>query len=411
MEDVYVTGLGIVSPLGHDTPAFWEALVQGISGVGPVTRFETDWLAAHIAAEIRDFPKPSPFLTPEEAQNPFAGEWLILSAGREALKQAGLLTEKKQSSKPDLEIILGSNQGDFVPQLEKRVRALETTETSAIRRAMVPMMLSESAFHELLLKLARRLNAGGVECILSNACSTGAYAISLAAERIRQGKTEAVLCGGVEILSEVVYAGFSCLRALAPACCQPFDLHRQGIVFGEAAAAFMLESKSSVLARGVQPLAKIAGWGWSSDAHHLSAPHPEGRGMALALQRALKLSGLKPGQIDCLVAHGTGTLSNDRVEAAAFLEVFGKNPPPVTAPKSMVGHSMGAASAVEALVGVKIVERGIIPPTMNFQTPDPDCPLDCVPNTARRRAVTYCQTNASSFGGNNVSIIFGPPEL
>jgi 3-oxoacyl-[acyl-carrier-protein] synthase II len=411
MEDVYVTGTGIVSAIGHDTPSFWAALVQGTSGVAPITRFNTTGLLSHLAAEIRDFPKPSPYLLPEEISHTLTTQALLFSVGREALAAAGLLSRQMQSLEPALEIAIGSNLGDFVPLLEKKSRELKTGEPAEITRVMVPLMLSDNAFRGLLFNLARRLNAGGMQCILSNACAAGAYAISLAAERIRQGKTAAALCGGVEILSEVVFSGFSNLRALAPDCCRPFDKNRQGMVFGEAAAAVILESKTSLLARGGRPLAKLSGWGWSTDAHHLSAPHPEGHGTVLALRRALARAGLAAADINCLVAHGTGTPSNDRMEARAFTEVFGKNPPPVTAPKSILGHSIGAASAVEALVGVKITQTGIIPPTINFQTPDPECALDCVPNVARRQNVLHCQTNASSFGGNNVSLIFTQPDF
>ena len=411
MEEVYVTGLGVVSSIGHALPEFWAALTAGVSRVGPVTRFSTRGMLTHVAAEIRDFPRPSPYLLPEEMQNRLTAQLLLLSVGREALDQAGLLSAQKESLLPGLEIAIGSNLGDFVPLLEQINRELQSSEASAIKRALVPLMLSDNAFRGLGFNLAGRLRASGAQCILSNACAAGAYAISLAAERIRQGKSQAALCGGVEILSEAVYSGFNCLRALAPARCQPFDKNRQGMVFGEAAAAMVLESQTSLRARGGRALARLAGWGWSADAYHLSAPHPAGRGTVLALRRALALARLDPGQIDCLVAHGTGTPSNDRAEAGAFLEVFGKNPPPATAPKSVLGHSIGAASAVEALVGVQIVQTGMIPPTINYETPDPDCPLDVVPNVARRQNVTHCQTNALSFGGNNVSLIFTQPDF
>jgi 3-oxoacyl-[acyl-carrier-protein] synthase II len=411
MEEVYVTGLGIVSPIGHNTSSFWDALTQGISGVGPLTRFNAAGLFSHMAAEIRDFPGPSFQFFPSEIPPDLTAQTLLLSVGREALGQAGLLSEKKQSLKPGLEMVFGSNLGDFVPRLEQEKRKFPAQETSQFKNLAKSLLLTHTAFRGLLFNLASSLHAGGNQTVLSNACSAGGYAISWGAERIRQGKTAIALCGGVEILSEAVFTGFSCLRALAPVCCQPFDKNRQGIVLGEAAAALVLESKTSLRARGAQPLARLAGWGWSADAHHLSAPHPQGRGTVLALRRAQELAGLVPGEIDCLVAHGTGTPSNDRVEAGAFLEVFGKNPPPVTAPKSMLGHSLGAASAVEALVGVKITQSGIIPPTINFQTPDPDCPIDCVPNQARRKTVARCQANASSFGGNNVSLIFVQPAL
>jgi 3-oxoacyl-[acyl-carrier-protein] synthase II len=409
MHDVYVTGAGILTSIGHGCVTFWQALTRGDSGVGAVTRFDSGWFPVQIAAEIKNFPNISPYCPAAESSLRLSAR-LTLAAAREALNQAGLLSPEGVCTLPSTGLLIGSNKGDLWDIEQQRWRTQQSLLPSHAKKITAQILLTDNTYYGVLPRVAEHLRLTGPQHLITNACSAGAYTLALGAEQIRQGQASVVLCGGVDVLNESIYAGFSSLRSLAPERCQPFDLHRQGLVLGEAAAMLVLESKASCQARGIQPLAALAGWGMSCDAHHLSAPHPEGKGTILALQRALKNACLTPGRIDCLVAHGTGTIGNDRMEAQAFRTIFGEAAPPVTAPKSMLGHSIGAASAVEALVAALITQNDLIPPTINFETPDPECPIDCVPNQVRKKIIRACQTNASSFGGNNVSLIFTKPS-
>jgi 3-oxoacyl-[acyl-carrier-protein] synthase II len=394
--------------LGAGCDSFWQALTSGRSNIKPVSRFSTEWFSVHIAAEI-DATSALPLLTPDESAALKPAAAYSLSAARQALAQGGWLDEQGHARCPDAELYFGTNKGDFL-SLEQEAHAVFHLDPATVKRAITRELLTDNPCYGLLPTVASRLNLTGMQSLISNACSTGGYCLAWGADRIRQGHTKLAICGGVDILSEAVYAGFCSLRSLAPEKCQPFDRNRQGLLLGEAAAVMVLESTESCAQRGIAPLAILQGWGWSCDAHHLSAPHPEGRGTHLAMQRALQHAQLTPNDIDCIVAHGTGTTGNDRMEAHVFHQLFGETPPPVTAPKSMLGHSISAASAVEAIVAAMATHTDTIPPTINFTTADPECSIDCVPNATRLKLIHHCQTNASSFGGNNVSLIFSKPS-
>jgi len=408
MEEVYITGLGVRTPIGSGVEQFWKALVAGTSGVGPVTRFDTSWLPTHIAAEIKDF-YPQQDLTEEKTSTLEMAAELAISAGQEALANAGLLNDEGQGTRPEMDLFVGTTRGELF-KYEAQSWQGWINNNEEIQKVQLKNVLLDNVTYGLLPKIARKLNLLGLQSIVTNACAAGGYAITLGAERVRQGKTHLALCGAVDVLSVSDYAGFCSLRALAPERCQPFDINRRGLVMGEAGAMLVLESGESLQRRQGRALAKLAGYGWSCDGYHISAPHPQGRGVMLALQRALLDAGKQPASIDCIIAHGTGTPGNDRVEAQAIRKVFGEAAPPVTAPKSMLGHSIGAASAVEAVIAVLSIQKSVIPPTINHEQIDPECPIDCVANQPRYKTIKACLANSSGFGGNNASLIFIHPE-
>lgn len=391
---VFITGLGVVSPLGAGVQVFWDALLAGRSGIGPVTRFDARAYPVQIAAEIKPdvLTAAQPDLTRLEQ--------ITVLAGQEALAQAGLAPDDGQA-----EYWVGTTVGELL-LYEQRYRALiETRDRAAFERFKHELIVGNS-FFSFATKAGERLGTRGYPQVNTNTCAAGAYAISLAAERIRQGVCGRALAGGVDLFSQIEYAGFSNLRALAPERCQPFCLDRKGLVIGEASAFLVLESEAEVQKRQVQPLAELAGYAWSNDAYHLSAPQPEGRGVQAVLRQSLTDARLDARDLGALVAHGTGTPSNDRVEAQAIHHVMGADAPRVTAPKSMLGHSRGAASAVEALIGVQIVATGQVPPTIGYDRPDPECPVGVVTQAEPLRPGSACLCNASGFGGINSALIF-----
>ncbi|MEW6517133.1 MAG: beta-ketoacyl-[acyl-carrier-protein] synthase family protein [candidate division FCPU426 bacterium] len=402
--EVYVTGLGLNTPLGAGAEAFWPALVAGTSGVGPVTRFDTRWLPVHMAAQIKDLDGLRNLSTEEQkALDPAAR--LALSAGRAALADAGWLGADQRSQHGAVDLVFGTTHGDLN---EHVVRCKRTWETQDLASALEVTrdIVSENVTYSFLYQMAQRLGLTGWQSTNTNACAASGYALSLAVERIRQGLADVVLAGGMDLLAEPDYTGFCSLRAMAPDCCRPFDRARRGLIMGEAGAALVLESGESLRQRGGKAYARVLGYGWSSDAYHLSTPHPEGWGTRQSVALALKDAGLKAEEIDGIVAHGTGTPGNDRTEAQAFREVFGERVPPVTAPKSMIGHAMGAASAIEAVIGVLSLKHQTLPPTINHEETDPECPVEVV-RKARSLRLRTCLTNSSGFGGNNDSLVFG----
>lgn len=408
MVDVYISGLGLLTPLGAGRETFWTALAAGTSGVGPVTRFSTDWLPTHIAVEIPDF-RALGNVPDEEADALDPAGLLALSSARAALADAGLLTPAGRAVREDIDLVIGTTHGDLNAHVQ---RSRETWEQNDKARAleMTRHILRDSVSYAFLFTTAQKLGITGYQSTNTNACAASGYALTLGLERLRQGKADIALCGGVDVLAEPDYTGFCSLRALAPEKCQPFDVRRRGLVMGEAGALLVLETGESLRRRGGKAWAKFAGYGWSSDGYHLSTPHPEGLGTIRALRHALRDAGLAPEAVDCIIAHGTGTPGNDRTEAQAFKAVFGERLPPVTAPKSMLGHGMGAASAVEAAIGILAVVNQAIPPTINHTQTDPACPIEVVSPKARAATINACLTNSSGFGGNNDSLIFTRPE-
>ena len=261
--------------------------------------------------------------------------------------------------------------------------------------------------HMIAAHVARELGFAGVNTMIPTACAAGNYAVAHALDVLRAGRADLMLAGGADAFSRITYTGFFRLGAIAGDLCRPFDRNRKGMIPGEGAAVLVLEPLERALERGARIYAEVAGYGLSCDAHHMTAAHPEGDGAARAMERALADAGVAPDEVSYISAHGTGTPTNDRLETIAVKRVFGAGGvPPMSSVKSMLGHTMGAASAIESAVCALAIATGRVPPTMNYEEPDPECDLDVVPNAARELPVEIAMNNAYAFGGNNASVIF-----
>ncbi len=408
MEDVYVSGIGVVTASGAGVQDFWSALTSGRSGIREVTRFDTQWLPIQVAAEIKDL-EHLPDLSPEEVRRFGPINRLALSCTRSALANANLLNTKGQAKQSSMEMYLGTIHGDAGEHIRKG-RKLWDQVKPRNWITLAHHLMTDNVSFGFLLKTAQLLGITGMQSINTNACTASGYAICIGAERIRQGCTDIALCGGMDLLAEAEYVGFCSLRAMAPEKCASFDIKRKGLIIGEGGGVLILESGTSLRRRKQKALAKLAGYGCSNDAYHLSIPHPEGWGTVRAVSEALRDAQLDARDIDCIVAHGTGTPLNDRIEAQAFKQVFGNQSVPVTAPKSILGHCMGAASAVEAIVGILALQKQKVPFTLNHTETDPECPVNIVQGNVLETQLHTCLTNSVGFGGNNDSLIFTQAE-
>jgi 3-oxoacyl-[acyl-carrier-protein] synthase II len=300
-------------------------------------------------------------------------------------------------------VIVGTTSGEpeFVERLE------DSRAAGAVSSAASADLATQYPSHLLAARLARDAGFRGPAITIPTACAAGNHAIATAAGFLRTGRADVMLAGGADAFSRITFTGFARLGAIAPERCQPFDRNRKGMVPGEGAAMLVLEHAAHARRRGARVLAEVAGCGLSCDAFHMTGGDPSGDGAARAMQRALEDAGLAPADVSYISAHGTGTPVNDRLEALALARVFGAGSrTPASSIKSMIGHAMGAASAIEAVACVLATVRDLVPPTINFETPDPECPLDCVPNAARECVVDVAMNNAYGFGGNNASVIF-----
>jgi 3-oxoacyl-[acyl-carrier-protein] synthase II len=388
MRRVAVTGIGVVSALGPDAKSFAAGLRAGRSGIAPLTLFDPAGFRARLAAQA---PEPTPPLLPEQLATASRPDRFGLQAAFEAVAHAGL-------DAADLDraaLVFGTGTGGL-PTTEEYVRA-----AGGPAELLVPHQ--PASVTDLV---ARHLGIHGPRSTIMTACSSSATAIGWASDRIRLGHVDVALAGGAEGLTRLTYAGFGCLRATAPGDepCRPFDAERKGLTLGEGAAVLVLEELERARARGATVLAIVAGWGITADAHHMTAPHPEGEGAARAMRMALEDAGLRPEQIGYVNAHGTGTPHNDAAETLALKSVLGARAAavPVSSIKSMVGHTLGAAGAIEAVASVLTLAEGFVPPTVHLRTPDPTFGLDYVPgSTARPLAVEALLSNSFAFGGNN----------
>ncbi|MEW6517138.1 MAG: beta-ketoacyl-[acyl-carrier-protein] synthase family protein [candidate division FCPU426 bacterium] len=400
MRDVWITGMGAVTPLGIGVAPYWQACLEGRSGIKPIQKFNTQGLAFVRGAEIEPLAADQ-WLDPEETGRLSRLAAAALSAARQALADARLLSEERRSRLPSLAVLLGTSNGGLNDGENYLRREPEETLGAGFR---------ERQPYAFLTDMARALGLREAQGLNTNTCAAAGYAVSLAADLIRLERAEAVLCGAADLFAEVVQAGFANLRALAPSCIRPFDRGREGTMLGDAAAMFLLESADSARSRNARPWARLAGEGWSADAYHISAPRPRGEGLETAMRRALQAARLAPAQISCVVAHGTGTPSNDRAEARALQAVFGPDLPPVTAFKPRVGHSQGAAQAVDILSAALMLREGQIPPVSETIEMDPDCPLPVVVSEPKAGRLETCMVNAMGFGGNNLSLILQQAE-
>ncbi|HEV3231704.1 MAG TPA: beta-ketoacyl-ACP synthase II [Candidatus Dormibacteraeota bacterium] len=402
-----ITGLGCLSPVGNDVASTWAAMVEGVSGIGPITQFDPAALPVKIAGEVRGF-DAAERVGRKESRRMSRFSQLAVAAAAEALADSALHLDLEDRDR--VGVLIASGVGGL-REIEESTKILERDGHRRISPFVVPMMIADMASGNVSIRWDLR----GPNFCLVSACASGAHAIGEAAEMIRRGDADVMLAGGSEAaITPLAVASFIAARALTErndppeAASRPFDVGRDGFVIAEGAAVLVLESEEHATRRGARVLARVAGYGASADAYHITAPDPQGRGAASAMRRALARANLAPEEVGYVNAHGTSTELNDRVEALAIRQVFGTHAEtlPVSSTKSVTGHLLGAAGALESVVCVKAISTGMIPPTANLSEPDPECALAHVTGTALSRRVDAALNNSFGFGGHNASLIF-----
>ena len=401
---VFITGLGVVSSIGLGKDAFFSALAEGRSGISNVESFDASNLGRDLAGEVKAF-RPRDHLTAAEARRMGRCSQMALAASRMAITDAGLKDDALKG--PRASVVLGTTMGE-ADVLEDLDAAWIQKGLSAVKRAMIPKYGSTL----LPIHVARAIGAEGAVLTLPAACAAGNYAIGFATDMIRAGKADVVVTGAAEMLQELQFSGFVRLAAMAPQKCQPFDLNRQGLILGEGAGIVVLESEAHAVKRNARLYAEVGGHGMTCDAYHITRPHPDAAGSIGAMKQAIERSRISADAIDFVNAHGTGTKHNDAAESKVMRDVFGDRKVPISSMKSMLGHCMGAASALEAIGCVMTLETGIYPPTIGYETPDPECDVDVVANAARKGKHDIVLNNSLAFGGyNSVTCLARPYVL
>ncbi|MBI2861876.1 MAG: beta-ketoacyl-ACP synthase II [Chloroflexi bacterium] len=404
---VVVTGMGTMSPVGNHVAEAWANLLAGKSVAGPITLCDTTGLGTRFAAEVKGF-DPTDYMEPKEARRMDRFNHLALAAIKQALADAKLVITPELA--PEVGVIFGSGIGGLNTILEQS-KVLEERGPGRISPFATTMLIIDMAAGYASISLG----AKGPNWGIVSACATSGHAIGEACEIIRRGDALAMIAGGSEApINRLGLAAFNAARAIstrneAPErASRPFDAQRDGFVVAEGAAALVLEDLEFALRRGAQIFAEVVGYAATADAYHITAPPPDGNGAVRSMRRALEKAGLRPDHVDYINAHGTSTVLNDKSETVAIKTVFGEVAwrVPISSTKSMTGHLIGAAGAFEAIVCIKAIQDGIVPPTINYEYPDPDCDLDYVPNVARRTTVNVAMSNSFGFGGHNSTLIF-----
>lgn len=398
-QEVVITGIGVLSGVGHDFASFGQAMRQGHSGIGPIRAFEAGELRAQLGCEVIGF-DPLAHFSREQARRMDRCSQLAVVAARQALRMA--MWEIGEFTADRTGVCLGTTLGGMV-------NATRYYERKARTGRQFVTLLHDYPLYSPGARIVGEFALAGPNLAFSTACSSSNTALGHAADLVRHGRLDRVLAGGVDTMAKITAAGFNALRNVSPEAIRPFDKDRSGVILGEGAAIFCLETLDGARQRGVTPLARILGYGMSTDAHHMTAPDATGRGPALAMIRALAHAGLAPQQIGYINAHGTGTRHNDETESRAIRKVFGEHADsvPVSSTKPMHGHVLGATGALEAAAIVCGLLGGFVPPTINYRTPDPRCTLDYVPNMAREHAFDHALSNNFGFGGNNCALVLG----
>jgi len=394
---VVVTGLGVISSIGIGWSDFWDNLIAGKSGIGKVELFDTSRFNRHLAGEIKNF-NSADFIPAKMAKFLGRASAMAIAATKLALKDAKLTVSEAKNREAG--VIIGitmaeANVMDFSFEMYLKDRWGEVTKNLILNTFSASTPRNIGSF----FKFKTPYNV-----LIPNACAAGNYSLGYAFDLIKNGETDLIIAGGAEGLSRVAFQGFQRLYAMAPETCAPFDKNRKGMLLGEGAGILVIESMESALKRNAHIYAEILGYGLSCDAHHIAIPKKDG--IKKAAEKAIASSGIRPSDIDYVSAHGTGTTQNDKEEATAMKEIFGDRRVPTSSIKSMLGHCMGAGSAIEAITCCLSIKDGIVPPTINFTTPDPACDIDCVPNQARKVKVKTALNNGFAFGGNNCCTVF-----
>jgi 3-oxoacyl-[acyl-carrier-protein] synthase II len=402
---VFVTGAGVVTPLGNDLETSWRRLVAGESGAGPITRFDTSGYDVHFACEVKDF-DPGAVLDRKEAKRMDRFVQFAVAASAEALRRAGLDLDTLDRERAG--VVIGSGIGGM-ETFETQHTALMQKGPGRVSPFFIPMMISDMAAGQVSIQFGLK---GPNFCTVS-ACASGAHAIGEALRLLRAGDADLIVAGGSEAtITPMAVAGFSNARALSTRnddpqrASRPFDRDRDGFVIGEGAGILVLETEAHARRRGATPLCELAGYGATGDAYHMTAPCVDGDGAARAMKRALQDAALAPADVQYVNAHGTATPAGDPIEVTAMKTVFGEHAHRlmVSSSKSMTGHLLGAAGGLEAVVTALVIARGVVPPTINLEHPDTACDLDFVPNQARAHRVTAALSNSFGFGGHNVTL-------
>jgi beta-ketoacyl-acyl-carrier-protein synthase II len=402
LHRVVITGMGTITPLGLDVETSWKNVVAGVSGVGPITLFDSSPLQVHIAAEVKGF-DPANYMDVKDARRRDRFTQFAIAASREAMSQSGLKIDADLAD--DVGVYIGSGVGGLGTYFEA-VQVVLNEGPRRINPFSIPMIIDDGASSAIAIEYqARGLNFAPV-----TACASGADAIGMAFRSIQRSEAKAIIAGGAEASIVLIgMAAFDRTGALSRKnddpthASQPFDKNRQGLVFGEGAAILVMEALDFALARGATPIAEVVGHGATSDAFHLTAPSEDGSGAARAIKKALRDAQISAGDIDWICAHGTATQLNDRMETLAIKAALGEHAyqVPISSTKSMHGHIMGATGAINVVWCIKAIHEGVIPPTTNYETPDPELDLDYTPNHARPCQVDVAMTNAFGFGGHN----------
>ncbi|MET0390304.1 MAG: beta-ketoacyl-[acyl-carrier-protein] synthase family protein [Polyangiales bacterium] len=401
MTRVFVTGLGVVSSLGFGRDEYWRNVTAGHSGFSTIAGFDTKGLDRTVAGEVRGF-VPRDFLTAAEARRMGRCSAFAVAAARMAVADAGIAADKLAGERTAVVVGTTMGEADVIGELED---AWVRGGAAAVTTRKLPLCGSTL----LPIHVARAFGARGMVQTLPAACAAGNYAIGFGADLIRLGRADVVLCGASELLQKIQFAGFVRLGAVAPERCQPFDRNRRGLIIGEGAGILVLESEAHAVRRHATVLAEIGGTGLACDAHHITRPHPEGTGSLMAMQEAIGRSGVTAADIDFVNAHGTGTTANDKIEALVIGDVFGGRRVPVSSMKGMLGHCMGAASALEAVACVLTVQTGVYPPTVAYETPDPECDINLVANQAQTGRADIVLNNSLAFAGYDAVVAFAKP--
>ena len=406
MRRVVITGTGAITPVGNNTETFWANIKKGVCGVDNVTRFDTTEFSCKIGAEVKDF-EPEQFLDKKEAKRMDRYTQFAMAAAKMAIADANLDMEKEDANQ--VGVIVASGVGG-IETLENQAAALKDRGPGRVSPFFIPMMISNMAAGQVAIMTG----AKGLNFCITSACASGTHAIGEAFRAIRNGDADVMFTGGAEAaITPLSYAGFCSMKALSTnnddpkgASC-PFDKNRDGFIMGEGAGILVLEELEHAKARGAKIIAEVVGYGATDDAHHITAPAPDGEGGARAMQKAIDDAKIAANEVDYINAHGTSTPYNDKFETAAIKKVFGEHAYKlaVSSTKSMTGHLLGAAGAIEAIISAFALNEGYIPATINHEEDDPDCDLDYVFNQGREQNIRYALSNSLGFGGHNATVL------
>lgn len=393
---VVVTGLGVVSSVGIGKDEFWKSIINGRSGISKVTSFDTTGMRCHYAGEVKDF-KPEDFIHKKKLRFLGRTSQLAISSASLAIKDAGLSYKKITNKRTG--VFIGTTMGEKPLEESIDTWVIEGADKISKKKILQSSANNISANISIYFKLQ------GPNYLIPTACAAGNYAIGYGFDLVRKGDLDYAIVGGADAFSKVAFRGFHRIYAMSPERCQPFDKNRKGMMVGEGSGILFLESLESALQRDATIYAEIAGYGLSCDAYHMTASQIDG--IEKAIRKALKEADIRKDEVDYINAHGTGTPGNDKTECAAINRVFKEQSKTISisSVKSMLGHPMGAASAIEALACCLTVKENVIPPTINFETPDPQCDIDCVPNKAKIKRVNIALNNGFAFGGNNSCLV------